>query len=265
MTKVILHGKFGEDIGREWDLEIENVAEALRAIDANTQKLRKWLINNHQEEFFIYVNKEHVMTKTLNENSSLEDIKNSELFFIFEKLESIDIVPKIEGSGGFFKNPIVQIVTGAIALVAAIAMPFALGFSMPVLAGAVGLGLAGASLLLGGVSQLLAKPPPSVPYTAQQVDPIQGASQGGASSYLFNGPTNTVGEGGPVPVGYGELLIGGNNVFSSYEVFYKTYIRDIQLDNLKTSTKSSLVDSYLFNDQYNLIRQTAIYDEPQGG
>ena len=39
-----------------------------------------------------------------------------------------------------------------------------------------------------------------------------------ASSYFFNGPENTTREGGPVPVGYGELLVGSQVISASYEI-----------------------------------------------
>ena len=49
MIKVNLHGKLGEDLGESWELDVSSVAEALRAIDANTRKLRQWLINYKDE------------------------------------------------------------------------------------------------------------------------------------------------------------------------------------------------------------------------
>ena len=42
--------------------------------------------------------------------------------------------------------------------------------------------------------------------------------RGGTPSYLFDGPTNVVGEGGPVPVGYGRLLIGSTAIHGVMQV-----------------------------------------------
>ena len=39
--------------------------------------------------------------------------------------------------------------------------------------------------------------------------------QGGAKSCLFNGPENTIREGGPVFVGYGRLLVGSQVIQSA--------------------------------------------------
>ena len=41
---------------------------------------------------------------------------------------------------------------------------------------------------------------------------------GGKQSYLFNGPINVTNEGGPVPVGYGRLIVGSQVTYASYEV-----------------------------------------------
>ena len=98
-----------------------------------------------------------------------------------------------------------------------------------------------------------------MPFVAQQTDPIEG-DIGGPTSYLFNGPTNTVGEGGPVPVGYGTLIVGGNNVFGNYDIVYRGYLRGtdpLTLQNVLTGTTS-----YVFNSQGNLISQVPVFLEP---
>ena len=53
MVKITLHGKLGEDIGKEWDLDIESVSEGLRAIEANSKKFRKWIIENGKDLNFV--------------------------------------------------------------------------------------------------------------------------------------------------------------------------------------------------------------------
>lgn len=42
--------------------------------------------------------------------------------------------------------------------------------------------------------------------------------QGGKTSYLFSGPENVTGEGGPVPIGYGRLIIGSQVIAAAYVV-----------------------------------------------
>jgi len=81
-----------------------------------------------------------------------------------------------------------------------------------------------------GVSMLLMKPPPMV--SPQQIaNPkadFEGSPEGGGGepSYMFGGPVNTVGEGGPIPLGYGRLIIGSHQVFSSYDQLYRVQSRE---------------------------------------
>ena len=104
MVKVTLHGKLGQDLGQDWDLEIQSVSEGLRAIEANTKKLRKWIIDNNQEcKYVTLINNKVVKFDKSQENYTL----NSDLCVNFgSKLETVDIVPVAEGSqfsyyGGF--------------------------------------------------------------------------------------------------------------------------------------------------------------------
>jgi len=74
--------------------------------------------------------------------------------------------------------------------------------------------MAGASLAIAGVTALSMKPPKFNEDT--EIDLDNGA--GGARSYLFNGPANTVREGGPVPIGYGRLVVGSQIIQSSNKI-----------------------------------------------
>lgn len=256
MIKVNLHGKLGDEIGSEWELEINNVAEAFRAIEANTKKLRKWIVeNSNMYEYEILVNKRNLFSEQPT-YSSVQEIQQSEFFINLDsKVETIDIVPHIGGSGDVWK-----IVTGAITVVASIVVGV---FFPPLLPLAIGIGLAGLGLIAAGTAGLLSKPPPNVPFTAQQINPMEGdggGESGGPISYLFNGPVNTVGEGGPVPIGYGELIVGGNNVFANYNVIYRTYK---SATNSTTAQENPEGDNqYLFDSRCFLITQASILTQP---
>jgi len=65
---------------------------------------------------------------------------------------------------------------------------------------ATAVGLAGASLLLGGIAQLLTPTPKVAQGVDQQDDPRK--------SYSFSGIQNTSRAGTPVPIVYGETVVG---------------------------------------------------------
>jgi len=258
MIRVNLHGKLGQDLGESWELDVSTVSEALRAIDVNTRKLRKWVIDYKDEyEYEILIDNNNLFTESP-DFKTIEDIKNSEFnLHIKDKIKTIDIVPCIIGSGGFFK-----IVVGAAAVVGGVVAIVATGgLASPFVLPAVAVAVAGLGLIAAGTSELLSKPPPNVPFTAQQTNPIEGQGEaGGATSYLFNGPVNTVGEGGAVPVGYGQLVVGGNNVFSSYDILYRGYTSDFNSDTLQVVNQGD--GQYLFNSRCFLADQTPLSSLP---
>ena len=103
-------------------------------------------------------------------------------------MKTIDIVPILEGAGGDVKDTL-YIVGGALMMGAGIAM------GSPML---IQLGL---FALMTGLANMLAEPPEFEDFReVQQVNQRE--------SYLFNGPVNTYNPGGPVPLGYGRMLVG---------------------------------------------------------
>ena len=89
MVKITLHGKLGEEIGKEWNLEISSINEAFRAIEANTRKLRKWIINNKNYQYYILLNK-----KILNIPNDLLKIYESEMFCLYNKNQTKSTISK---------------------------------------------------------------------------------------------------------------------------------------------------------------------------
>jgi len=262
MIKVNLHGKLGQDIGESWDLEVSSVAEALRAIEINTKKLRKYLLNNLDYGYEILINSTPLFSE-IPDIKNIEEIKNTELFIILnEKIETIDIVPCLIGADfwqsaiNFIKSPAGQITIGAIGLLGGVGIGFAFPSFTPL---GISIGVASIGLITNGTSALLSKPPPNIPFTARQADPIAGTSAG-ANSYLFSGPSNTVGEGGPVPVGYGTLLVGGNNVYGNYNILYRAYV-----GKYDSVTEQSILEGdnqYIFNSRCYLISQSSLSSIP---
>jgi predicted phage tail protein len=208
LTQITLHGELGESIGKTWNLSINSVGEAMHAIEIlSKRKLYKWLLEKDKAgvKYKVISNgKEIEMDKDIKPHE-LDKIKTSELTISNTNLQTIDIVPVIEGA-----DDVVNVILGALLIIAGVVfLAASLGVGTPI---SVGLIIAGIGLVAGGVVGLLSSPP--------QFEPFQEA-KGTAASYLFNGPENTVQEGGPVPVIYGNLLVGSQVIAASYDIKYR--------------------------------------------
>lgn len=235
MVKIELHGILAEKLNKKnWELAVSSVGEAIRAIEANTGIFYKNLYELDKEniKYRVLINKKDFkIFKPENEiKNDFDKVLNSNLFTSFneEVLESIDIIPILEGSfggGGFF---------AVIAAVVGIALIFT-GVGIAASAGVFGflastLVVAGIGLAAVGFLALLSSPPP---FVAPEFNApgVAGPKGGGGKSYLFDGPTNTAGEGGPIPIGYGRLLIGSKTISATYVTSYVD-----NTDNTETRT-----------------------------
>lgn len=70
-----------------------------------------------------------------------------------------------------------------------------------------GAALIGASLMIGGVIQMITP--------TANIDTSDAGSSDNSASYAFGGPVNTVAEGYPVPLPYGEREVGGAIISAS--------------------------------------------------
>jgi len=224
MVKIELHGILAEKLNKSnWNLAVNSVSEAIRAIEANTEIFYKNLyeLDKKNIKYRILINKKDFKVFKPEEDikNDFDKVINSNLLTSFEEevLESIDIIPVLEGSfggGGFFQ--IIPVVLG-------IALIFT-GVGIAASAGVFG--LLAASLVVAGIGlaavgflALLSSPPP---FVAPEFNApgVAGSKGGGGKSYLFDGPTNTAGEGGPIPIGYGRLLIGSKTISATYVTSY---------------------------------------------
>jgi predicted phage tail protein len=224
MVKVELHGILAEKLNKaNWNLAINSVSEAIRAIEANTGILYKNLyeLDKQNIKYRILINKKDFKVFKPEEEikNDFDKVMNSNLLTSFEEqvLESIDIIPILEGSGGgggFFQ--IIPVILG----IALIFTGVGVAVSIPTF------GLLAASLVVAGIGlaavgflALLSSPPPFVAPEFNAPN-VAGSKSGGGKSYLFDGPTNTAGEGGPIPIGYGRLLIGSKTISATYATSY---------------------------------------------
>jgi predicted phage tail protein len=200
MTKIVLHGMLGRVVGtRVWRLAVQTPAEAIRAIEANTGRLVRHLMNHEGGKAAYRV----ILDGS--DHERIEDITTP-----MRTPQTIHFVPVLSGAGS---NGIWQIVIGVILVAAAFYLGPTTGslFSTSLGTGiiksaavATFVGTFGVSLILGGIAQALAPSP-----HGNFGDTERPENQ---PSYLFNGAVNTTRQGNPVPVGYGRLRVGSQLV-----------------------------------------------------
>ena len=103
MRKVFLHGELGNSLGKEWNLEVDSVQEALWAIEANTNKLTQFLMKN-AKKFTHYTFaiddkdlEEHQLKSTIGDNN-----------------KTIHIMPQAAGGVNFLIQLVVMVVVSLI-------------------------------------------------------------------------------------------------------------------------------------------------------
>ena len=200
MTTITLHDELGE-IGKVWKFAAKSISECIHAVNIlSGRNLYRKIIELDRKglKFKIIVNGETFSDADKLDVNNLETIRNSELAINRNNLRNVDIVPIIEGGD----SDIAVVILGALLIVVGIIL-------LPLGIGTV-LIIAGIGLLALGIINLLTSPPEFSDF--REID-------GGKSrvSYLFNGPTNSVREGGPVPCVYGRLIIGSQTISASYE------------------------------------------------
>lgn len=161
--------------GRVHRLAVVNTAEAIRALCVLIPGFEKELMQAHTKgiEFAVFMGKTPLDRYGLEFPTGNEDIR---------------IAPVIKGSksGGLF-----QTIIGAALIV------------VGVYTGQPWLVNAGLAVTMGGVAQLLS---PTQKALGTKDGPDNGAS------YNFNGPVNVTAQGNPVPLLYGEMLVGSATV-----------------------------------------------------
>lgn len=211
--EVRLYGPLAKFIGqRKFLAEISSAGEAIRMLLANFPGLERHMADQYYK---VIVD---------NYEAGLDEIN-------YPASQVIKIVPVLGGAGG----PAGKIIAGVALIAAAIVFaPAAAGFlgaGLGATAGTFTLGAAastvigsiGVSLVLGGVSQLLS-PTPQI----GQLGPVSSGGLGNRTtenteldpqaSYSFSGIQNTSKQGVPVPVVYGETIVGSVVISAGIDV-----------------------------------------------
>lgn len=196
LRTVRLYGRLGAQFGRMHRLAVASCAEAVQALAVLLPGFEREMMTSRERGvgYACFLGKRNLSEDRLCDPAGGEDIR---------------IAPMVQGAkrGGLF-----QVVLGAALFFAApYIAPFvgnvagALGFDAinALVATSSALSGMGAAMMLGGVAQLLS---PQQRGLSAKDGPDNGAS------YNFNGPVNTTAQGNPVPLLYGELIIGSATV-----------------------------------------------------
>ena len=194
LREIRVYGQLAKFMGvRSFMAEARDVAEAVRYLLVNFAGLEAHMVQ-HNYRILVggYSISEEEISHPIGQNV-------------------IRIIPVVAGAGGVGK-----IIAGVAIIGLSILTAGAFGFALGSAAGigtfaTIGVGV-GASLALSGVAQLLTPvpriAPPSMAYASSAPPTMRESELDPQKSYSFNGVQNTSAQGTPVPIIYGETIVG---------------------------------------------------------
>lgn len=199
MKVIRVYGRLARFLGRRvFRAEVASAAEAVRFLLANFPQLEAHMIEQH---YRVRLGQRSIGGDDLHEPAGQA---------------SISITPVIGGAGG-----VGRIIAG-VALVALSIVSFGAGaFAGIGAAGAWGssiVGGIGASLAIGGVSQLLSPVPRIAGPGASTLGNGKSDNNDPRKNYSFSGIQNVSRQGVPVPAGYGEMIVGSIVISAGIDV-----------------------------------------------
>ncbi|MDE9568825.1 tail assembly protein [Xenorhabdus bovienii] len=179
-----LSGVLGKKFGKEHKVRCTTVRQGIGIIDCNRSGMVAWMKQNARkyQKYHIRVTRANGTSRDMTETEYKME-NNGEM-------THVRITPIYRGAGKAMS--VIQAVVGVVLI--------AVGLYTQNYA----LAAAGASMLIGGVMGLLTKVPS--PYT--------GGSDNRKNSTYFDGPQNTIEQGAPVPLIYGEEVLVGSQLIS---------------------------------------------------
>ena len=221
--EIRLYGPLAKFIGqRKFLAEISSAGEAVRMLLANFPGLERHMA----DQYYKVIVDSH--------ESDLDEIH-------YPASQTIKIVPVLGGAGGGTGKILAGVALVAFAIIAgpaaggflglgasafgtaATATTAATGFVLGAGAAAV-IGSVGVALILGGVSQLLSPTPqlgqigPASQSLGGRNTTTEGTEMDPQESYSFSGIQNTSRQGTPVPVVYGETIVGSVVISAGIDV-----------------------------------------------
>lgn len=257
MQTVYLNGSISQ-FGEKWTTQCKDIASIFKLIECQTPGFRKYLTDAVEADVGFEIQR------------GSEFLENPEELLLSLNDEDIIITEVPSGSKSGGAKILAAIAIMLIAPHIAYAVGTSGGGSAAAAAAASGTGYANAAayaavmkgattialnLAIQGVTQLLAPGPETEDNTAE--------------SYLFDGPTNTVNQGIPVPILYGELVVGGAPISTYYSPnvlypFAEVEIGSGSATGDRTSTFTSTGTSYQETQLLQLFLSKEEIDELNG-
>ena len=205
MQRAILEGKIGEKFGREWPIEgCNTLKDTFKLIDCQTEAFTQYLVEaaENNVDFAIqrgidFIGEEELLLSIGDEDLIITEVPAGQKSGFAKILAAIAIVAVVYFSGGFGGAGMFGHGLGAGGM-----GPPTVGAGLNT-GGLMAMSIA-TNLALAGVTQLMTKGPE-----------LDNAEEN--KGYLFNGPVNTTQQGLPVPVAYGEMVVGGAVISISYQ------------------------------------------------
>jgi len=202
MKVVKVYGQLREFLGQgRFEFVANTPQQALKALFANFPGLQKWMLDQEKDGMAYRV--------TVGQDVIHNDDVTG-LFLPWSEREVFRIAPVLAGAG----RGTGQILAGVGLVAAAIVLGPAAGGFIGLGAGLAGggagiiggvaataIGAIGASLILGGVAQMIS-PAPAISSLSR------GKEAAKLESFSFSGVVNTSKQGLPVPIAYGRLFVG---------------------------------------------------------
>lgn len=191
LTKVTLDGAMGKRFGRHWELNIQKPSDALKLINANRPGLFYWIRDNLKTYDGYKVICEYY-------DGRKEYLDKNDYVTERSAVKSIRFTPVISGSGKFG-----TIIAGIVLIIVGVLLA-EFGGELIAAEGAAMITSAGVAMAIGGVIQLVA--------SLIMEDGSDNNVTKNKTNHYFDGPVNTTGQGIPVPLIYGDLIVGSQPI-----------------------------------------------------
>ena len=192
MQRVILLGEMGQRFGETWEMNVDYIKDIFKLIDCQRAGFREYLLECHENgtDFTMQRGKEFI-----GEEELLLSVGN----------EDIIITPIPAGS----KSGIGKILAAIAIIVVFIVMPAAIVAAGSMGTITMGSAMAGVAATTGGMMAISMAVSLALNGINQMLMPGPEIDKETPDNYLFNGSSEHIKEGLPIPLCYGEMMVGG--------------------------------------------------------